>query len=221
MLLAAMWLGYFLLHSWLASLRVKRWVACRLPRLAPAYRLFYNLVALAALVPPVYFAFALGGEPVLRWQGPWRWLADLAALAAAVGFLASLRWYDGLTFLGLRQLAEGRMDDGGRLRISPLHRWVRHPWYFFGLILLWTRDLTPAFLVSAVMATLYLIVGSRLEERKLRQEHGEAYARYCERVPPLLPLPWKRLDADEAARLEARAGCDRPRPGGPSKRAQR
>lgn len=202
--LALAWLGYFLLHSLLASLAVKRWVACRWPGLVPAYRLFFNLVAVLTLAPILWYSFTLPGDPVLRWPGAWRWLADGLALLALAGFFWSLRWYDGQEFLGLRQLRrrEPRVEDQERFRISPLHRHVRHPWYFLGLILLWTRDLTPAMLVSAVMATLYLFIGSRLEERKLKVYHGRVYEEYCKRVPGLVPLPWRRLSAAEAKRLE-------------------
>jgi len=214
--LAGLWLLYFALHSLLASLRVKRWVACRRPRWMPAYRLFFNLVAVAALVPPLWLAFAIGGEPVLRWSGPWRWLADALALLALGGFFWSLRWYDGLEFLGLRQLREGerRVEDQERFRISPLHRHVRHPWYLFALLLLWSRDLNAPMLVSTALASLYFVVGSRLEERKLKVYHGEAYAHYCRKVPGLLPLPWKRLSAEEAERLERQGNRGDQRPGG-------
>ncbi len=214
LVLALMWLAYFFVHSLLASLAVKRWVARRRPEWMPAYRLFFNTVALVGVVPPVLLAFSLGGEPVIRWSGPWRWVADGLALAALAGFVWSLRWYDGSEFIGLRQLRakERRVEDQERFCISPLHRHVRHPWYFLGLVLVWTRDLTPALLVSAVMVTLYFVIGSRLEERKLRVYHGRAYEEYCRRVPGLVPLPWKRLSAEEARRLEAAAGRPSPEP---------
>ncbi len=206
-LLVIGWLAYFFLHSLLASLTVKHWVARRWPQWMPAYRILFNLVAVAALLPLLYFTFHLGGEPVLRWRGPWRWLANVLSVAAVVGFLLSFRWYDGLEFLGLRQWLDRRREvkDQERFCISPLHRHVRHPWYLFALVLLWTRDLTPAMLVSTVMVSLYFIIGSRLEERKLKIYHGESYETYCKKVPGLMPRPWKRLTSEEASRLERMA----------------
>ena len=44
-------------------------------------------------------------------------------------------------------------------------------------------------------------IGSLLEETKLLSLHGDAYRRYRERVPGLIPLPWKFLRADEAKTL--------------------
>lgn len=109
-------------------------------------------------------------------------------------------------FLGLKPLRERRRNvtehDG--FRISPLHRHVRHPWYALGLVLIWTRDMNAPLLISALAITLYLILGSRLEEKKLEAHFGAAYRDYKDKVPALLPLPWKRLSAAEADALVRR-----------------
>jgi protein-S-isoprenylcysteine O-methyltransferase Ste14 len=207
LVLAAAWLGYFAIHSALASLAVKRWVSARRPRWMAAYRLFFNAAAVGLLGVPLGMVLAWRGELLWQWTGPAWWVVNGAAALALVGFLWSLRFYDGSEFLGLRQWRArvGRVEDQERLRISPLHRFVRHPWYSLGLVILWTRSMDAALLVSACVITLYFVVGSRLEERKLIAYHGDAYRAYRERVPGLLPLPWKHLDRDAAARLERRA----------------
>ena len=64
------------------------------------------------------------------------------------------------------------------------------------------RDMDEARLVSALCISLYLWFGSLLEERKLLACHGEAYARYRQRVPGLIPLPGRALSAEEARTLE-------------------
>ncbi len=201
------WLFYFLLHSLLASLAAKRLVARRWPRLMPAYRLFFNAVAALTLVPPLWLTCRWDGPWLWRWEGPWWWLANGLALVALGLFWWSLRWYDSGEFIGLRQWRrrEGRVEDQERLHISPLHRWVRHPWYSLGLVLIWTRDMNAAWLWTAILASLYFVIGSRLEERKLMTYHGRAYARYRERVPGLLPRPWRHLSREEAEALEREA----------------
>ncbi|MFB6260531.1 MAG: isoprenylcysteine carboxylmethyltransferase family protein [Thiohalorhabdaceae bacterium] len=82
---------------------------------------------------------------------------------------------------------------------------VRHPWYFFGLVILWTRDLHLAGLVAAVAISAYLVIGSRLEERKLLSAYGTAYAAYKRRVPGLAPLPGRYLSRAEATELARQA----------------
>lgn len=202
-ILGAAWLVFGLFHSATASFHVKRWVANRWPAAAPWYRLAYNVVSLIAVLPILYLSYAPGGEPLWQWHGAWRWLSHALAIAGMAGFVVTSRWYDMDAFLGLRQIREGdRQPDGHeRFRISPIHRFVRHPWYFFCLILVWSGDKTLPLLVSTIAITIYFIVGSRLEERKLLAIHGDAYRRYMERVPGLVPMPWKRLTAEEAERL--------------------
>ena len=203
LLLAAAWIGYFAIHSLTASLGLKRWVASRGPRWMPCYRLAFNGAAGVLILPLVWFMYSLRGEWLWRWQGVGYLVANALALAAIAGFVWSLRWYDGQEFLGLRQLREGvtAVEDQEHLHLSPLHRYVRHPWYSLGLVIVWTRDMDPAFLLSATLITIYFVVGSRLEERKLIAYHGEPYRRYRERVPSLIPWRGRALSAEEAEAL--------------------
>jgi protein-S-isoprenylcysteine O-methyltransferase Ste14 len=206
-LLAAAWTGYFVIHSVLASLWLKHRVAGRWPRLMPLYRMGFNLQALLLLIPPLWLTFSLRGELLWQWSGFYWWLANGLALAALGGVVWSLRSYDGGEFLGLRQWREKEtaVEDQEQFHLSGLHRYVRHPWYSLSLVLIWTRDMDMAFLVTAILITLYFIIGARLEERKLMTYHGETYRRYRERVPALLPLPWRYLTPDEARKIEAGA----------------
>ena len=207
LLLFLAWMLYFVLHSILASLLVKTWVARRWSGLMPWYRLFFNASAIILILPPLYMTFSAPGEPLWAWRGGWFYLANGIALLAVFGFFYSLRYYDGSEFIGLRQLRERqqRVEDQESFRLSPLHYYVRHPWYSLGLVLIWTRDMPPAMLVTAVSATLYFVIGAYLEERKLVVYYGDAYRQYQQRVPALIPLPWRRLDRQSAERLTHQA----------------
>lgn len=209
-LLLCYWLAYFLLHSILASLGVKRLLAATRPALMPGYRLAFNILSLLLILPILWHIFQHPGPMLWRWQGASAWLANGIALLACLGFVRSLKYYDTQEFLGLRQLrAHTRsVEDQEHFHLSPFHRYVRHPWYFFGLVLIWTRDMNTAMLLSGAMMTLYFIIGSRLEEKKLLVYHGEIYRRYMERVPGLFPLPWKMLSTEEADALTQTAPGD-------------
>ena len=205
-LLVLTWLIYFGVHSLLASLWLKRWVAAAHQGWMPGYRLLFNLFAVLLLLPPLGLIYWERGPWIWEWTGFGWWVANGLAMAALLGFLWSLRWYDGLEFLGLRQWRKGltAVEDQESFHLSPLHRYVRHPWYSLGLVLVWTRDMDPALLTSAVMITLYFAFGSRLEERKLLVYHGEVYRRYLRLVPGLIPLPWKYLTSEQARALVTR-----------------
>lgn len=205
--LALGWLAYAALHSLLAALSVKAWATRRWPGCAPYYRLAYNAIAVVAVLPLAWATWAIPGEWLWRWTGIWAWLANGLALAALAGFWFSTGSYDMGEFLGTRPWREKRADatEHEGLRISPLHRHVRHPWYALGLVLVWTRDMNAPLLVSAAAITLYFVLGSKLEERKLAAHFGAAYRDYMARVPGLVPLPWKRLSAAEAEALMRRS----------------
>jgi len=126
------------------------------------------------------------------------------ALLALACFFVSTRAYDMGEFLGTRQLREHVSDDHQTFTLSGFHRFVRHPWYCIGLVLIWTRNMNESLLVSSLALTAYFLVGSILEERKLVARYGDAYREYMARVPGLIPVPWKFLSTAEANALMQR-----------------
>ena len=70
---------------------------------------------------------------------------------------------------------------------------IRHPWYTAVVLLLWAGDLDMAALVGNGVLTVYIVVGTLLEERKLVHEFGGAYRSYQGRVSMFVPLKWTRL----------------------------
>jgi hypothetical protein len=202
-LLAFSWMGYFVMHSALASLRLKSWVVLHYPERMPFYRLGFNILATILLLPMIWLIYRNPGPTLWVWKGLGAWLSNGLALAALFGFIYSLKYYDTQEFLGLRQWKSHtlRVEDQESFQLSPFHRHVRHPWYSFALVMIWLQDMNAAMLVTSVMLTIYFIIGSRLEEEKLAAYHGDVYRRYMKRVPGLIPLPWKSLTAKEAIEL--------------------
>lgn len=211
--IVASFLLYFILHSLTASLRMKGWVARHWPASIPYYRLAFNGFAIVSALPLLLLLVYFPGQPLWQWQGVGLWVTNGLALASGVGFILSLKAYDMEEFWGTRQVRAGSHDvhDQERFQISDFHRFVRHPWYFFLLVLLWTRDLTTSQFTAYLMLTLYLVIGSRMEERKLLRYHGEVYRRYRQRVPGLFPLPWRYLTRQQAKQL-AESAETRPLP---------
>jgi methanethiol S-methyltransferase len=199
------WIAYAVIHSILAADRVKEAIARRWPVLHRGYRLAYNILATVLLVPIVACIHAQPGPLLWAWLGPWFWVANGAALLAVLALLAVPTGYDTRAFAGLA-------PDLPAFVIGPWHRVVRHPWYFAGLVVVWTRDMNLASLVSASAITVYFIVGSRLEEARLARQLGEPYREYLRRVPGLFPLPWRILDSETAQRLARPSGPGAKRP---------
>jgi protein-S-isoprenylcysteine O-methyltransferase Ste14 len=195
-LLGLMWAVWGGLHSLLVSPAWMRTVSARFPGLCPWYRLAYNCLAVLTILPPLYFKDALAGETLLAWGGvllPVRF----ALLGAAVWlFWAGARQFDLRVVGGLAQLRSACSFAGSpyaeELRTTGILGRVRHPWYGGALLLLWTR--TGAFdaaeLVTSLVLTAYVLVGARLEERKLEHVHGQAYLDYRRATPMFFPRPW-------------------------------
>src|SRR5574340_617468 len=90
-LLLCYWLAYFLLHSILASLGVKRLLAATRPALMPGYRLAFNILSLLLILPILWHIFQHPGPMLWRWQGASAWLANGIALLACLVVVRSLK----------------------------------------------------------------------------------------------------------------------------------
>lgn len=181
-------------HSWLASLTVKTLARQTLGQpWMRAYRLAYNIVALLTLLPVLAVPAVLPDQTLYTIPFPWV-LLTLAVQAAAglillIGLLQTGLW----SFLGLQQLLAPEDEVPARLVVSGLYRWVRHPLYTAGLVIIWlTPVMTRNALILIIGMTVYLIIGAWFEERKLLHEFGSAYQEYRRQTPFLLPRPPRR-----------------------------
>lgn len=182
------WLSFGLAHSWLAGARGKAWMESWAGRGA---RLAYNLIALLHLGLVLAAGQALGPEAIPFDSPPWLgWCQGFALVAGLLLGLFALRGYDLGLFAGTKQLREGSAKAGIEpLVTTGLHRYVRHPLYSAGFLVLFGIARDPLSLATALWAALYLLIGTWFEERKLLRDYGTAYADYRRRVPAF--VPWR------------------------------
>ncbi len=76
------------------------------------------------------------------------------------------------------------------LKTSGILGLVRHPWYTAVFFLLWARDLDPAAVIVNSVLTVYVIIGTHLEERKLIAVFGQTYQEYQKEVSMFFPIKW-------------------------------
>jgi protein-S-isoprenylcysteine O-methyltransferase Ste14 len=104
--------------------------------------------------------------------------------------------YDSLSFFGIRQILNFANPKTAAapvvLKRNGLLGVVRHPMYFALILYLWCQIFRTMDLVINTLLTLYVIIGTWLEERKLVLEFGEAYLRYQKQVPMLIPFAKSR-----------------------------
>ncbi len=192
-LIFAAFTAYSILHSLLASLRVKGWAYKRFgERGERLYRLGYNVIGVITLLPILALLALLPGEELYSWPSPWIYLAllmqFLGALIIIIGLLQTGVW----SFFGLGWLFGEEDSSPENLITTGLYSRMRHPLYTGGLLLLWFMPImTSGLLAFNLAATLYLYIGSIFEERRLQAAFGDQYTRYQRRVPRLIPLPWR------------------------------
>ena len=182
---------YGVVHSFLAADTVKAAVERRTGRGAfRFYRLFYNLVASAAIAPLWLALTRFPDAPLYSIPFPQKVFFFALQAAAAAGLVASVAQTGVLSFLGIAQLSRpgAAKEEKTALVKTGLFRLVRHPAYSCGIAMLW---LSPAMTVNllALNAGLsaYMIVGAFIEERRLVVELGDEYRDYRRRTPMFVP----------------------------------
>ena len=111
----------------------------------------------------------------------------LAILGTAWGMWA-LRFVDlfGLDTVIKHESVESKAAKPFTIR-GP-YRWVRHPLYLFTIILFWSYPvITTDRLLFNILWTIWVIVGTWLEERELVEDFGDDYREYQSKVPMLFP----------------------------------
>jgi methanethiol S-methyltransferase len=180
--------AYGAAHSLLASLPAKAF-ARKLagPRADNFYRLLFNVIVTLTFLPVLAVLGRNLGPVVWRIPSPWWAVAAAAEIAALVLLGGSFLQSDPASFLGLRQL--GGLPASGGLNTAGAYAVVRHPMYTAGLVFIWVFPImTTGLLAFDLGITLYILLGSELEERKLIAQFGEAYLRYKTKVARLIPF---------------------------------
>jgi protein-S-isoprenylcysteine O-methyltransferase Ste14 len=182
------WIAYLTLHSLLASDRVKNAAQQVFGGHYRYYRLGYSILATAGLVALLVINGSLSSEYYFEPSGVPRYISLMLTTVGVMVMQVAFRNYRLKSFLGFEP-EENRLRTGGALA------WVRHPIYS-GLILitvgffLFIPNLPT--LISCCSILLYLPLGIYLEERKLIRAFGDAYLKYREEVPALVPR-WRRV----------------------------
>lgn len=194
--LGLFWVLWCTLHSVLITRTVAGLVAGVLGKRFRYYRLFYNMIAGLTLLPLLVLTRNIRSEPVFVWQGYWLVARILLLVSATLLFWAGARRYDMGYFLGIRQIFSGSahtlLSKSEEFSATGVFGLTRHPWYLASLLLIWSilPAYAPTDLVVAAVLSLYLLVGTVLEEGKLLAEYGERYRSYQRQVSMLMPWKW-------------------------------
>jgi protein-S-isoprenylcysteine O-methyltransferase Ste14 len=172
-------------HSFLASHLAKDLFRLKIGSM-DFYRLAYNIFSAISFLPILYLMVTLPNQLVYEVPSPWNLVMFGGQLLSVILLVVAFLQTDSLSFVGLRQLFE--VEKSGALVVHGLYKIVRHPLYTFSLLFLWlTPSVSQNSLTVYIGSTLYILIGTYFEERKLLREFGEAYADYKKSTPMLIP----------------------------------
>ncbi len=193
LVITLIWVGYCFLHSFMISIWFSNIMKHLIKEYYAFYRLFFVLVSTLLLFPIIRYTIQLDHVVVIQYSmtlNIFRYI--LITLGVLVFVKAFLLDYDVLHFLGFRQAMKFNTTEkepsNTELKKSGLLGIVRHPMYSAVVVLLWCNSFTIADLIVNAVLTVYVVIGTFLEERKLVIEFGESYIRYQKEVPMLIPF---------------------------------
>jgi methanethiol S-methyltransferase len=192
-----LWAGYCVLHSFMISIWFTGIMQRSLKEYYAFYRIFFVLVSTLLLFPLIRYTVQLDHEVVITYSQAINIVRYvLIALGVTVFVKAFLFDYDVLHFVGIRQAMKFKTiaKDPANidLKKNGLLGIVRHPMYLAVIIILWCRTFTIAEIIVNTVLTVYVVIGTILEERKLVIEFGDSYVRYQKEVPMLIPFTLRR-----------------------------
>jgi len=201
LLINALLLGIFAIqHSVMARPVFKRWLTRFVPQ--PVERSTYVLFSSLALILLFIYWQPIGG---MIWQ-----VQDPVGQAVLHGLsvfgwglvLVSTFLINHFDLFGLRQVwlyLRGKEDHAPAFVTPGLYRLVRHPIYVGFIFAIWaTPTMTAAHLFFALLSTVYILIGIRLEERDLVAFYGARYREYKKQVPMLVPRLGSRPSGADA-----------------------
>lgn len=192
--LIALWTVFCFLHSAMITTAFTGFLKTKTGRYFRFYRLFYNIFSGLLLLPAVLYSYSIMERPFFIWKG---YLLPVKYLLLSGGFwlfYTGSRHYSMKTFLGFSQLNEGvnhgLINSSGTIEKEGIMGVIRHPFYSGSLLVIWTGNLDTTRLIINAILSLYLVVGTLLEEQKLLSEFGNAYSNYQKEVSMLFPWKW-------------------------------
>lgn len=185
-----------LIHSFLASGKIKDKLIKEIGSLIAFYRIVYNLTALFFFCL-MYEILPHPDNKIYDLPTPWDLIILIPQFVSLAGIIWTLKYFSSLEFLGINQVirwvkGEYKIEDQDErltLRIEGPYKFSRHPLYFFTILFLLFRPVMDIFyLTFFVCIVIYFYAGSYYEEKKLIRAFGLKYQEYKKSVPRIFPI---------------------------------
>jgi protein-S-isoprenylcysteine O-methyltransferase Ste14 len=194
-------LSFAFIHSITVSQRFKQLCQRKLGEtfMRVWYRFLYN--AMSGMTAVVAFSLIYQVPDKTIWIGPlwFRWSMHAIQLGGLIFGARAFEHLDTAEFMGFRQVWRyfTKQEISGNIEgltqrelvTTGVYGIVRHPMYLAGIIIFtFEPNITVTGLIVTILADLYFLFGSFIEERRFIRTFGDQYREYRERVPRLVPF---------------------------------
>lgn len=187
-------LAWGLLHSLMARRfwirAVVQWVGEDLVKFV------FTLLAGASQCAMLYLWRPVGGA-IFRTEGPLYWFLSfllVSAFGLVFYFSVLLDYMEVIGVRGILRRMRGEPRRRPALCLRGPYRYCRYPVYLASIASLWIGPvMTWGKLEFALLVTIYVLIGTWLEEQDIRAAMGEPYELYRAHVPMWIPrkTPWE------------------------------
>ena len=180
--------AFFLQHSGM----IRRPFRQRLESFIPPHYQGATYTVASGLILLAVVAFWQGSDVILiEVDGSLAYVMRVLYFLSILGIVWGLWALHSFDMFGLdpiRKKLQAKPSSSMPFTIRGPYRWVRHPLYLFMIVLIWSYPiLTTDRLLFNVIWTIWIVVGTVLEERNLVTDFGDAYRDYQAKVPMLVP----------------------------------
>jgi protein-S-isoprenylcysteine O-methyltransferase Ste14 len=196
LLIVFLWAAYCSLHSFLITIRFTKLMTRLFKNYYAFYRLFYVMLSIVLLIPLIKYTGHTDNIILITYPMPLNIVRYILIFGSLIMFLWAFFFnYDFLSFFGIRQILNfGKENNSSKdIKKNGLLGIIRHPMYLALIIYLWCQIFTVMDLVINTLLTIYIIIGTFLEEKKLVLEFGDSYIKYQQEVPMLIPFTKPRI----------------------------
>ena len=190
---ACLSLVFFIQHSSMLRSSFRK----RMARFVPLYyqTALYSIISGTILMVLVVF-WQQSNHIVADVDGGFRWIPHAVYILGIGGITwTMLILKDDLAASDpLRAHLRGSSLKPKQFTVAGPYLWVRHPFYFSILLMIWScPDLTADRLLFNIFWTVWIVIGTKLEERDLVADLGKPYQEYQRKVPMLMPYRIRRI----------------------------
>lgn len=191
---AGLSLLFFIQHS----VMVRKWVRKRIMNFIPDeyYNAFYAIASGVVLIV-VVILWQKTSYPIIVASGIFYWAFRVLFFLSIAGFYWGIRSLGFFDPFGVRRVLDhlrSRKSKPMPFIVKGAYQWVRHPLYFFMLLMIWScPELTTDRLLFNILWTMWIFIGTIFEERDLIDEFGEKYLVYQSKVPRIIPFKFSHI----------------------------